>query len=786
MKKIILFLLCIYYAECVTLPSIPDHLEPCYRGGGPPLRAPHRLDVFLSLLKKLELNSKLDARLLSSSLLRSLRLDGIEEGEAAVETEFVLPFRAAAFQFHKYKLLMDLFLPSQDLILNVDEILDLSEKCFMHKLLSTTVSRWERGDESITCPLLAEQRQTLATQSAGRINSRCPIEEGVIQTKWGPITPGTVVAAVAASLQSQRVPLTDILHQNIFKEGIAEPLMMSAKEDWAYEIESFIENGHEPTSDPDISNIWVATLAGDLAEVVVNQGPRYGASPLNLVVGSNNRWNDTLLPRSHYLLPQNSTPIDWQITDAEIVAGIDGLILSSHVPTWLTERRTLRLSQILDMYYSDEGVSFNNTVRACARHALFSSMFNMSQVLTETSRLARVLSLRQSTVYVPVEEMDRISEAVVTAFENHLSTILRKYHTDCQKSYNIPVMDLVVATDGSWKGYEVEQFISWLGGALEINMQRSTLALLHGNTGQWIVPSSSNLTTVFSHISNFTDEWPNRLNIPNIISSIIEYSRNKTLLDADAKASAAPSTVVLVVSPTDQPSSNELDRASSLMHSLRTSFFDVYFVYASQNIEAFQNINNYYLDYSELFLKLSSSNVQDVINSVNADVVKADIPTSIMGVHCPFNGTVYEQLEYEDSVLPNHVMSYRIHPFYMRQQPLIAVQFRNDGQGELLVCAYRGAETSHNCQILTERQFYAFNFSTPCASSDFCPPAHFTVSARSSSNLCANTDCRLPNQVGYYIRHSGLACLPLRGTAHYEAPFQIFTLLSVVISLIYQ
>lgn len=46
----------------------------------------------------------------------------------------------------------------------------------------------------------------------------------------------------------------------------------------------------------------------------------------------------------------------------------------------------------------------------------------------------------------------------------------------------------------------------WMGDALEINMQRSTLGLLHGNTARWIVPPSDNLTAVFSHISNFTDE----------------------------------------------------------------------------------------------------------------------------------------------------------------------------------------------------------------------------------------------------------------------------------------
>lgn len=65
-------------------------------------------------------------------------------------------------------------------------------------------------------------------------------------------------------------------------------------------------------------------FAGDLAEVVVNQGPRVGSVSQNMVIGSNNRWNDTLLPRDHYLFPQNLSVVDWHFTDAEILAGIDG------------------------------------------------------------------------------------------------------------------------------------------------------------------------------------------------------------------------------------------------------------------------------------------------------------------------------------------------------------------------------------------------------------------------------------------------------------------------------
>lgn len=95
------------------------------------------------------------------------RLDGIEQASNPIETEFVLPYRASAFQFHKYKLLMDLFLPSQNL-LESDESLTLVERCLLHKILSSAVRPWERGDENVTCPLSAEQMENMATNSSGR------------------------------------------------------------------------------------------------------------------------------------------------------------------------------------------------------------------------------------------------------------------------------------------------------------------------------------------------------------------------------------------------------------------------------------------------------------------------------------------------------------------------------------------------------------------------------------------------------------------------------------------
>ena len=92
--------------------------------------------------------------------------------------------------------------------------------------------------------------------------SRCPIEDGVIDTDWGTISPGHLVAALASSLEAQRVSISDILNANIFKEDISQALLDSAMEDWHTQTKSF-DFDEQDTETSDISNIWVATLAGN-------------------------------------------------------------------------------------------------------------------------------------------------------------------------------------------------------------------------------------------------------------------------------------------------------------------------------------------------------------------------------------------------------------------------------------------------------------------------------------------------------------------------------------------
>lgn len=47
------------------------------------------------------------------------------------------------------------------------------------------------------------------------------------------------------------------------------------------------------------------------------------------------------------------------------------MIIASYLETWIHDFYSLRLSQILKMYYSHEGVTFNTNVKACDRAQTF-------------------------------------------------------------------------------------------------------------------------------------------------------------------------------------------------------------------------------------------------------------------------------------------------------------------------------------------------------------------------------------------------------------------------------
>lgn len=456
--------------------QIPPSLLECYQNGTylyRDNRLPMTLDVLISLIEKVENapNYNNDIRQVSNQLIQRFRQDGIERAYNVNAGPNVIPYSPIGFQFPKFRILLSRLIPGNAFTFP-NSTLTRQERCTLHFMLSSSFDTRTRGDEGQTCSRISQYRSNRLPRSLrnnfkgdveilhdfdikknsgsqrtnpyyplelefddGPFNknpninpkndsknpngnkygknfvdygynnnnnngygpnqiSSCPVENGVIRTPYGTVSAGTVIAGIAAGLAYQNINLQQLLQ--LSRRGR-------------------LGNFQQLTSYT-IDNRFAATLAGDLAEVALVQVP---TSQNGVTIGANGGWNNTAYPE-WYFLQQNS---DLEMTDAEIRGGLDGLILAMNVQSWKSQTSNLRLSQVLRMYYSSNGVLGTN-IMACNRKQLFSTYAPTQTLQDQTAAFAQLLD-REMQLQVTL-----LPEAIVnfsTQAANALSNYIRKY-----------------------------------------------------------------------------------------------------------------------------------------------------------------------------------------------------------------------------------------------------------------------------------------------------------------------------------------------------------------------
>lgn len=204
--------------------------------------------------------------------------------------------------------------------------------------------------------------------------SQCPLELGVILTQSGTVKAGNFLAGIAAGLNQQTVT------------GVGTDVY---------------------------DNRFATTLAGELCETALNQA----IEPFSL--GAAGGWNSTINPK-YYILQSNRL---LQATDAEIRGALDGLYIGLRMDTLLATYSDLRVSQIIDMYYSpyEKGI-FNTSFKACNRNTLYSDLVNSSELQVQVQTFMAVLNNAAiGQVSVSPDAFELFSTSVVTSLESYLS-----------------------------------------------------------------------------------------------------------------------------------------------------------------------------------------------------------------------------------------------------------------------------------------------------------------------------------------------------------------------------
>lgn len=142
---------------------IYDSLIGCYRGNATQPLFPNSLSLLIELVQKVEdaTANTMNTRMLSTMLLHTLRIDGIEREPSIHESTLVTPYGADGIMTPKFLLLLKM-------ISNVTNSFDIRtaltelEMCQLHRMISATVDPWERGDESALCPLQSRHSNSAA------------------------------------------------------------------------------------------------------------------------------------------------------------------------------------------------------------------------------------------------------------------------------------------------------------------------------------------------------------------------------------------------------------------------------------------------------------------------------------------------------------------------------------------------------------------------------------------------------------------------------------------------
>ncbi|PSN29613.1 hypothetical protein C0J52_26532 [Blattella germanica] len=134
---------------------IPESLIECYRNQTlrhPENRPPMHIQTFIDLVRKVEKyqQNTEGVGILATSMLHRFRQDGIERSPDVVETEGVVPYAVKGNAFFKHRLILK-YLISSNGYKFPNESLSQVELCTLHFMLSHSIERTLRGDESTVC-----------------------------------------------------------------------------------------------------------------------------------------------------------------------------------------------------------------------------------------------------------------------------------------------------------------------------------------------------------------------------------------------------------------------------------------------------------------------------------------------------------------------------------------------------------------------------------------------------------------------------------------------------------
>lgn len=111
-----------------------------------------------------------------------------------------------------------------------------------------------------------------------------------------------------------------------------------------------------------------------------------------------------------------------QVTDAKLRGSLDGLWLGSVVKDWTSQSSNLKLSQILDLYYSP--LPSFGSVMACNRQTEFNK-YALDKDLSEQLELFSIVMQRQQVKPSTITDFSSLTSQAVSNVKDYISKSFR-------------------------------------------------------------------------------------------------------------------------------------------------------------------------------------------------------------------------------------------------------------------------------------------------------------------------------------------------------------------------
>ncbi|XP_043285059.1 uncharacterized protein [Venturia canescens] len=779
-----------------SLANVPKSLLECYNNTyllNRNNKLPQNVPALLAILRKIEDTPGLnmDLRALSVALLHRFRQDGIIENPWVPQQEGVTPYAPNGYQFYRQAETLKL-IPGNAMSFPNESITSV-ERCSLHSMLSSSIDIMERGDEPVTCrteslpyrrlrnvrrrspsqsrgldedveTLTAEEIETMSNKdetkdsgvdpnswypplppnhpNSARLStlppkSKCPVENGVLKSNWGAIAGGSVLAGIAAGLEPQNVTLAMLL-----------------REEW---------QSHNLVSNTILENKWIATVAGDLAEVALRQGPLADGK---LTLGVDGHWNSTYLPRWYFL---NSNE-DLFYTAAEIRGDLDGLILAYEISKWYSLVPSLRLSQIIDMYYSDRGV-FGSSIKACNRRNTFLSIVPNATITSQAFRSALVLSSGVAKVTIDPATIEKFA---VQASEKLFSFLPGMKDVNCEgndtvKQFNRVSTNLTIFLDPNWPFTTIQPLLAALLEGLEVSKYDSEFTIMSAANGSVMINNTDSILDFYEFNETRYSAYRGKFDLSKTFDVI--KSMQASQLDDEQRRSigGGSSEVILIVPYTSTVTDENKEYCKEQLKIMYEDIPDATLMFLTSGSR--DSWSDLVRDPNDIVYVGTVSTAQDVsapINSLLTSIKR--VPQRLVNSQC---GSTYSPSgssgSFDDYLDPSGIKFYRLHPnYFYRNDPEVyaTVKVTGSSSTSLIVCTSRDPLAmdvqSSDCKTVnSDTQSVTFG----CGDAGFihkCNSVYLSIMAN-PSNISAfqcldQRYCRYPDVQKFTISYDNLLC----------------------------